>query len=183
MEVAHDYQSFGHRTYCSSYFHSSGEDGAVGCRPVLAALAHPLDAHRDGLHGPTTPTRSRGTAADRCSREQIRLSRTRTRRFVVIVVVAGALDLLVWRIDAHIQRSRTWSLRIRNRLSFFEDPSGGPVWEGTVCRTGKARDRSRSIRLVGLRLRPPEAWPRGGESPRSLVTHASLHRDVALQGT
>ena len=35
-------------------------------------------------------------------REQIRLSRTRTRRFVVIVVVAGALDLLVWRIDAHI---------------------------------------------------------------------------------
>jgi len=86
-------------------------------------------------------------------REQIRLSRTRTRRFVVIVVVAGALDLLVWRIDAHIQRSRTWSLRIRNRLSFFEDPSGGPVWEGTVCRTGKARDRSRSIRQVGLAAR------------------------------
>jgi hypothetical protein len=35
-------------------------------------------------------------------REQIRLSRTRTRRFLIIVAVAGALDLLVWRIDAHI---------------------------------------------------------------------------------
>jgi hypothetical protein len=35
-------------------------------------------------------------------RDQIRLSRTRTRRFLFVVAVAGALDLLVWRVDAYV---------------------------------------------------------------------------------